>query len=85
MLRGISLNDPANLIVTSSIEHDAILEPCKQLEKNGLKVDYLPVVKCGLIVLDELKKHFKYEVPYNTKNKILDLFDIQIPNYSMNL
>jgi cysteine desulfurase len=49
VLRGISLNGSSNQIITSSIEHDAILEPCKHLAKNGLIVDYLHVDKLGMV------------------------------------
>ena len=56
-LRGISMSDTCNHIITSSIEHDAILEPCKQLAKNGLIVDYLPVDKFGMVDPLELKNH----------------------------
>lgn len=57
VLRGISMNATCNHIVTSSIEHDAILEPCKQLENNGFIVDYLPVDKFGLVNPSELENH----------------------------
>ncbi|SHO42538.1 Cysteine desulfurase [Nitrosotalea sinensis] len=43
-------------IITSSIEHDAILEPCKRLEREGYRVSYLPVDKYGLIDPDDLRK-----------------------------
>ena len=38
-----------NHIITSSIEHEAILEPCRDLEKNGVKVTYLPVGEHGIV------------------------------------
>ncbi len=55
VLMGISRNDSS--IVTSSIEHDAILEPCKKLTQNGFHVDYLPVDKFGTVDPLELKNH----------------------------
>ncbi len=57
VLRGMSMNKTCNHIVTSSIEHDAILEPCKQLAKNGLIIDYLPVDKFGMVDPSEFKNH----------------------------
>jgi len=47
-LCGIAKN-PGSRIITSSIEHDAILEPCKRLEKDGFEVVYLPVNNYGLV------------------------------------
>lgn len=48
-LCGTAIKKPNSQIITSSIEHDAILEPCKRLEKLGYDVVYLPVDKFGLI------------------------------------
>jgi len=42
-------------IITSSIEHKAVLETCKDLEKEGVRVTYLPVGPDGLINLDDLE------------------------------
>ncbi|MFH0889909.1 MAG: cysteine desulfurase NifS [Candidatus Aenigmatarchaeota archaeon] len=44
-----------NHIIVSSIEHDAVLQTAKFLEKDGFSVTRLPVDKCGLISLDELE------------------------------
>jgi cysteine desulfurase len=57
VLRGISMKNISNNIVTSSIEHDAILEPCKKLAQSGLEIKYLPVDKFGMIDLTDLKNY----------------------------
>jgi cysteine desulfurase len=43
-------------IITSTIEHEAVLNACQALEKQGAVVTYLPVSVDGLIDLDELRK-----------------------------
>jgi len=43
-------------IITSIIEHPAVLETCKHLVDNGFNVKYLPVDRDGLIDLDELER-----------------------------
>jgi cysteine desulfurase len=48
-------NGPAH-IVTSSIEHAGVLEPCRFLERLGAKVDYLPVDSCGLVDPENLRR-----------------------------
>ncbi len=44
-----------NMIITSSIEHDAVLEPCKDLEDRGFVTMHLPVTGEGLVRPSELK------------------------------
>lgn len=45
-----------NHIITTKIEHHAILHTCEWLEKQGAKVTYLNVDEDGIISLDELQK-----------------------------
>ncbi|RJQ32400.1 MAG: cysteine desulfurase NifS [Actinobacteria bacterium] len=43
-------------IITSAVEHHAVIEPCKFLEKRGFKVTYLPVDKYGFVNPEDVKK-----------------------------
>jgi cysteine desulfurase len=57
ILKGIADNNPDKKhIITSRIEHAAILETCKYLEEKGYKIDQIGVNKEGLIDLEELNK-----------------------------
>ncbi len=46
-------------IITSLIEHDAVLEPCMELEKNGCKVTRLQVKSNGVIDIEKFRKAIK--------------------------
>ncbi|MHA1555649.1 MAG: cysteine desulfurase NifS [Candidatus Heimdallarchaeota archaeon] len=57
-LKGVMLNrkNEKKHMITSEIEHPAILNTSSYLEKLGIKVTYLPVDEFGLISLEDLKK-----------------------------
>ena len=58
-----ALNSAANAfsvkgrhIITSAIEHPAIINTCKSLNKNGFVITYIPVDENGIVNIDELNK-----------------------------
>jgi len=55
-LYGIARHNKGKHVITSSIEHDAILEPCKRLEEEGFQITYLPVDKYGLVNPEDVEK-----------------------------
>lgn len=61
IVKGIAhaYKNKGNHIIVSKIEHPAILETCKQLEKEGFEVSYIGVDENGIINLDELKNAIK--------------------------
>ena len=43
-------------VITSSIEHPAVLNVCRQIEREGCHVTYLPVDRVGLIRPDDIRR-----------------------------
>ncbi len=60
-LLGVAHKKNGKHIITSSIEHDAILEPCKQLQREGFEVTYLPVDRQGLVNPADIEKEISHD------------------------
>ena len=82
-IRGVAeaMKDFGNHIITTNIEHHAILNTCEQLETLGYRISYIPVKESGIIdpneiskainkdtVLDLKENHKKY-IKYHRENK----------------
>jgi cysteine desulfurase len=50
------LQDGKNHVITTQIEHHAVLDACRHLERNGFEVTYLPVDRSGMVDLDALRR-----------------------------
>ncbi len=57
-LKGVAgmYREKGDHIITLTTEHKAVLDCCKRLEKEGIRVTYLPVDKEGLVDLDDLRR-----------------------------
>ena len=58
MIKGVAemYREKGNHIITQAIEHKAVLDTCKRLEKYGYEVTYLPVQKDGRVDPDDVRK-----------------------------
>jgi len=61
MIKGVAemYREKGNHIITQAIEHKAVLDTCKNLEKHGFEVTYLPVQRDGRVDLEDLRKAIK--------------------------
>jgi cysteine desulfurase len=55
-IKGLALANPEKRhIITSKIEHAAVLETCKELEERGYNIDYISIDKEGIVNLGEIE------------------------------
>ena len=61
MIKGVAgmYREKGNHIITQAIEHKAVLDTCKRLEKDGFEVTYLPVQKDGRVNPEDVRKAIK--------------------------
>lgn len=58
MIKGVAemYREKGNHIITQAIEHKAVLDTCKRLEKEGFEVSYLPVQRDGRVDPEDVRK-----------------------------
>ena len=63
IIKGIARanKDKGKHIITTKIEHLAVLNTCKELEKEGFDVTYLDVNETGFVSIDELKRNIRHD------------------------
>jgi cysteine desulfurase len=59
--QALSHQRPCTHIITSSVEHEAVLNSCQALEKSGIAVTYLAVSHDGLVDLQDVRKAIRPE------------------------
>jgi cysteine desulfurase len=61
MIKGVAemYREKGNHIITQAIEHKAVLDTCKNLEKHGFEVTYLPVQRDGRVDPEDVRKAVK--------------------------
>ena len=52
----VGLREKGRHIITSQIEHKAVMDTCAKLERDGFLITYLPVDSAGMISPDDVKK-----------------------------
>jgi Cysteine sulfinate desulfinase/cysteine desulfurase and related enzymes len=57
---------PGDHVITSSVEHHAVLNSCKHLEERGIEVTYLPVDGRGLVSPDDLLRAIRSNTKLTT-------------------
>jgi len=58
-IKGIAFRIGTGHIITSSIEHPAVLETCRYLEKKGFEMTYLPVDRHGMVRIEDVEGAIK--------------------------
>jgi len=54
-IKGVAAANEGKHIITSAIEHHAVLATCEALEKQGYEITYVPVDKDGIVSVEEIK------------------------------
>ncbi len=54
-IKGVAYSGRGRHIITSAIEHHAVFNACRALEKQGFEVTYIPVGRDGIVSVDDVK------------------------------